>query len=70
MNAPAVAEVSARLVEASRLAVFDPSRRLDVKVDMSPEAISRRLRRVSALRDLCLRLGSLPQAAKRHESEG
>ena len=61
MKTPTVAEVSARLLEASRLAVFDPHRRLDVKADMSPEAISRRLRRVSALRDLCLRLGSLPR---------
>jgi hypothetical protein len=52
------AVVTARLRELSRLADLRVDRRLDVKVDLSPAAVSRRLRRQSALRALCLRLGA------------
>jgi hypothetical protein len=64
------AAVSARLQQQSRLVVLDPARRLQVKADFSPGAITRRLKLQSALRDACLQLGrsstpgrpSLPQA--------
>jgi hypothetical protein len=51
------ATVAARLRELSRLADLRVDRRLDLKVDLGPEAVTRRLRRQSALRTLCLRLG-------------
>lgn len=51
-------EVTARLRELSRLADLRADRRLDAKVDLSPAAVTRRLRRQSALRALCLRLGT------------
>jgi hypothetical protein len=52
------AEVTGRLRELSRLADLRADRRLDAKLDMSPAAVTRRLRRQSALRALCLRLGA------------
>ncbi|HUP21933.1 MAG TPA: hypothetical protein VNB06_03225 [Thermoanaerobaculia bacterium] len=52
------AEVTARLRELSRLADLRADRRLDAKLDLSPAAVTRRLRRQSALRALCLRLGT------------
>lgn len=55
------AAVSERLGCASRLAVLDPRRRLEAKLDMSRAEASRRLRLVSDLRALCLRLGRLGQ---------
>jgi hypothetical protein len=42
----------------SRLADLRPDRRLAIKVDLSAAAVARRLRRQSALRELCRRLGS------------
>jgi hypothetical protein len=52
------AAVGERLREVSRLTDLRAARRLDVKVDMSASAVTRRLRRQSALRSLCLRLAA------------
>jgi hypothetical protein len=51
------AAVSARLEQQSRLAVLDPARRLDTKADLSPAAVTRRLRLQAALRQACLAWG-------------
>jgi hypothetical protein len=49
--------ISARLEEVSRQADLDPKRRLDSKIQYSGSDISRRLREVDALRDVCDMLG-------------
>jgi hypothetical protein len=46
--------IAARLARASALADLRTAHRLDCKVDMSPEAITRRLRVQSQLRGACL----------------
>ena len=51
--------ITARLREASALADLRPEHRLDAKIGLSPAAVTARLKLVSELRDLCLRLGSL-----------
>lgn len=56
------AAVSARLREVARLSDLSPEKRLSYKVDMSPAAISRRLRLVSDLRRDCLALVRLGEA--------
>jgi hypothetical protein len=56
---PSPAEVTARLAGASALADLRPAQRLSAKLDLTPAGITRRLRAVSDLRDLCLRLGRL-----------
>ena len=47
--------VTARLREMSRLSDLSPDKRLAAKVDMSSEAVSRRLRLQSRLRETCLK---------------
>lgn len=47
------AAIAARLHEAAAGVSLAPSRRLDTKLDLCAQAIARRLRRVSELRDLC-----------------
>lgn len=47
-------EVTARWKELSRLSDLTAALRLATKVPMSPEAVSRRLRQVEALRRTCL----------------
>lgn len=49
--------VSARLREVARQTDLRTNRRLEAKVDYAPDAVSRRLRLVEALRRACLRLG-------------
>jgi hypothetical protein len=51
------AEVAARLREVGRLSDLRADRRLDTKVDMRPEGVTRRLRTVGRLTALCARLG-------------
>jgi hypothetical protein len=51
-------DVEARLRGVAALADLNPARRLDAKTDMCPEAVERRLRKVSALRRLCLRVAT------------
>lgn len=48
--------VTERLRKVASLADLTPSRRLVYKIDMSPGAVTARLRQVEALRRLCLRL--------------
>ena len=53
--------ITARLTRAAELSDLRATRRLDTKVDMSPEGITRRLRVQSRLRAACLEWGrSLP----------
>lgn len=49
--------VSERLKTMSRMSDLRTDNRLDTKVDMSPQGITRRLRLQSRLRRLCLTLG-------------
>ena len=51
------AAIRARLEEASAQTDLATEKRLETKIDLSPQAISDRLRAVSELRDLCLHLG-------------
>ncbi len=51
------AGITSRLARVSAASDLRTSRRLDPKVDMSPEAISRRLRLQSQLRAACLAWG-------------
>ncbi len=50
--------IVARLRCASDLSDLQADRRLDAKLDMSPEGIERRLREVSELLALCTALGA------------
>jgi hypothetical protein len=45
--------VTARLQAASDMADLRPEHRLDAKIDLRSEAVTRRLQLVSELRDLC-----------------
>jgi len=54
--------VTERLQEASRLSDLRAENRLAYKVDMSPAAVTRRLRAVSMLRDDCLKLVRIGEA--------
>ncbi len=56
MTPRAIAE---RLREAGRRTDLAAARRLDAKIGLDAEAIARRLRTVSELRDLCLGLRRL-----------
>lgn len=57
------AAVTARLKAMSAAADLRADRRLANKVPMTPEAITRRLRTQSALRDACLAWGALGRRA-------
>jgi hypothetical protein len=57
--------ITARLAQASALSDLRATRRLDGKVDMSPEAITRRLRVQSQLRGACLAWSRSIPAPKR-----
>lgn len=48
--------IAARVREVGRVSDLDPARRLDAKIGLSAAAIARRIRTVSELRALCLRL--------------
>jgi hypothetical protein len=52
------AAVAARLREAGRLTDLRADRRLQTKVDMSPRAVSRRLRSVQDALTLCRKLAA------------
>jgi hypothetical protein len=56
---PTVAEVTRRLRLASALSDLNPDRRLDAKVGLDAPRVTSRLRRASALRNLCARLARL-----------
>ncbi len=56
------AEVTARLRRLAELSDLTASRRLDAKVDLSPAAVTRRLRTQSRLRDACLRWVAIGRA--------
>jgi len=56
--------VTARLREASVRADLTASRRLLTRVDMSPDAVTRRLRLQSALRDACLAWARRPLTSR------
>jgi hypothetical protein len=49
--------LTARLREVSARADLRPGHRLDAKIGLDAAAVTARLRLVSSLRDLCLRLG-------------
>ena len=51
--------VTERLRDASRRSDLATGRRLDAKTDYSPEAVTRRLQRVSDLRRLCESLATV-----------
>jgi len=53
---PSPEEITRRLREASRLTRLDASTRLEGKIDMSPAAVTARLREVADLLALCDRL--------------
>jgi hypothetical protein len=53
---PTPEEITRRLREASRLSSLDASSRLEGKIDMSPAAVTARLREVADLLSLCQRL--------------
>lgn len=53
----APAAVSHRLAEVGRMSDLAATRRMTTKVSMKPEDVSRRIARVSELRELCLALG-------------
>lgn len=61
---PAV-PLEARLRALARLADLRADRRLATKVDMSARGVTRRLRRLSALRSCCLRWGRWGGTARR-----
>ena len=50
------AAVEARLLEASRASDLSEDKRLDSKIDLSPEGIRRRLLEASELLELCSKL--------------
>jgi hypothetical protein len=56
-TAPAITR---RLMQASAASDLNAARRLDAKIDLSPEGVSRRLRECSELLELCRRLRALP----------
>ena len=51
-------DIEARLREASRVSDLSAERRLDAKIDLSPEGIRARLLEVSDLLDACHALGA------------
>jgi hypothetical protein len=53
--------VTQRLREASERSDLTAGRRLATKIDMSAEAVTRRLRIQAALRDACLAWGRRPR---------
>jgi hypothetical protein len=55
----AAAEVTARLQEASRASDLDAARRLDSKIDLTPQGVTLRLREASDLLNICRRLAEL-----------
>jgi hypothetical protein len=55
--------VTQRLREMSRRSDLSASRRLATKVDMSPPAVTRRLRVQAALRAACLTWGRRPSGS-------
>ena len=59
------AAITRRLEEVGQLADLDPVRRLESKIDLRPEAITLRLRRVSELRRLCLALAASRPAPRK-----
>jgi hypothetical protein len=62
--------IGARLARAAALSDLRASRRFDTKVDMSPEAITRRLRLQSQLRQACLGWGrSVPVSTGAERSD-
>jgi len=56
------AEVTARLLRLAAVSDLTAARRLDAKVDLSPAAVTRRLRTQSRLRDACLRWVAIGRA--------
>ena len=54
--------IEARLREASRISDLSAERRLDAKIDLSPEGIRKRLLEVSELLDACHALAALRRA--------
>lgn len=52
-------DVGDRLRRTSALSDLTTARRLATKVDMSPDAVTRRLTKQSMLRDSCLRFAAL-----------
>lgn len=54
--------IAARVREVGRVTDLAPARRLDAKIDLSAAGIARRIRTVSELRDLCVRLGRRGEA--------
>jgi len=55
--------VTVRLRQVSTASNLRPERRLDSKLALSPSALTRRLRQVSELRDLCHKLGQAGRGA-------
>lgn len=53
---PTPDEVTERLKRAARLSRLDPATRLEAKIDMSPRAVTARLREVADLLTLCRQL--------------
>jgi hypothetical protein len=51
--------ITARLREVSRATSLASERRLDYKLDLSPTGVTRRLRKVEALRRFCLELARI-----------
>jgi hypothetical protein len=58
------AAVASRTKRCSMLSDLDPARRLHGKIGMRPQDVSARLRTVSELRKLCLRLGEIGRKAR------
>lgn len=54
--------IEARLRETSRLSDLSASKRLETKIDLSPEGIRKRLLEVSELLDACHALAALRRA--------
>ncbi|MCG5051751.1 MAG: hypothetical protein KA712_02220 [Myxococcales bacterium] len=50
--------IEQRIVAASALSDLRPERRLDAKLDMSPEGIAKRIQEASDLRTLCHQLAA------------
>ena len=57
-------EVTSRLREMARLCNLRTSERLATKVDLSATGVTRHLRRLSELRDCCLRWARWGRAAR------
>ncbi len=64
MSGKGAQAVTARLREMSRRSDLRTRQRLATKVDLSAAGVTRRLRRLSELRDCCLRLGRWGRAAR------